>query len=114
MFRAQTVGKSKSSKWSKQKTLYFSEVNAKVKAGKKKVTVKWKKDKKANGYQIRYSYSSNMNKAKTINVKKSHKKYKIKKLKKGKKVYVQIRPYKKYKGKTYYGIYSKTIAVRVK
>ena len=114
MFRAQTVGKSKSSKWSKQKTLYFSEVNAKVKAGKKKVTVKWKKDKKANGYQIRYSYSSNMNKAKTINVKKSHKKYKIKKLKKGKKVYVQIRPYKKYKGKTYYGIYSKKKAVRVK
>ena len=114
MFRAQTVGKSKSSKWSKQKTLYFSKVNAKIKAGKKKVTVKWKNDKKANGYQIRYSYSSNMSKAKTINVKKSQKKYKIKKLKKGKKVYVQIRPYKKYKGKTYYGIYSKKKAVRVK
>ena len=114
VFRAQTIGKNKSSKWTKQRTLYFSKVSAKVKASKKKVIVKWKKDKKANGYQIRYSYSSKMSKAKTINIKKSKKKYVIKKLKKGKQIYVQIRPYKKYKGKTYYGIYSKKKAVRVK
>ena len=90
VFRAQTVGKSKSSKWSKQKTLYFSSVKAKVTAGKKKVTVQWKKDKRANGYQIRYSYSSKMSKAKTIKVKKNKTKYTIKRLKKGKKVFHKI------------------------
>jgi len=78
----------------------------KAKAGKKSVTLSWKKNSKASKYQIKWSYSSKMTNAKTIKVAKTKTKYTIKNLKKGKKVYVQIRAFRTYKGKTYYGVYS--------
>lgn len=86
-----------------------------LKAGKKKVTVKWKKDSNASGYQIRYSYSKDMSSVKTIKVKGAKKTSRvIKKLKKGKKVYVQIRPYVEHNGKTYYGLLGAKKSVKVK
>lgn len=55
---------------------------AKVKAGKKKLTVTWKKDKNVSGYQIKIATKKNFKGAKTYTVK-SYKTYKkvIKKLK---------------------------------
>ena len=113
-FRTQAVGTRTASKWSAVKSQYFKKVSAKARAGKKQVTVRWKKDQKASGYQIRYSYNADLSKAKTIKVKKSAVKRTIRKLKKGKKVYVQIRPFRKSNGRIYYGIYSNKQAVRVK
>lgn len=68
---------------------------AKVKAGKKKLTVTWKKDKNVSGYQIKIATKKNFKGAKTYTVK-SYKTYKkvIKKLKAKKKYFVKVRAYK--------------------
>ena len=77
----------------------------------KKLTVKWKKDSKATGYQIQYCLKKNFKGAKKVVIKK----YKttsttIKKLKAGKKYYVRIRAYKTVKvdkkSQTLYGDWS--------
>lgn len=71
-------------------------------AGKKQLTVKWKKISNVDGYQLRYSTKSSMSGAKnTSRISKSKSSYAIKKLKSGKKYYVQVRTYRKV-GKTYY------------
>ena len=85
-----------------------------VKDGKKKLTVSWKKDSKADGYQIQYSTSSKFKNAKTVSCSKKTVKTTIKKLKSGKKYYVRIRAYKKIGNKKYYGSYSKVKSVKVK
>lgn len=90
--------------------------STKAKAGKKQMTVTWKRDKKANGYQITYAQSKNFKKAKknvTINKNKTTKKV-IKKLKSGKKYYVKVRAYKKSGNKKIYGAYSKVKTIKVK
>ena len=63
----------------------------KVKAGKKKLTVTWKKDKNVSGYQIKIATKKNFKGAKTYTVK-SYKTYKkvIKKLKAKKKYFVKV------------------------
>ncbi len=84
-----------------------------LKASKKAFTVKWKKQSakmaksRITGYQIRYSTSSKMTKAKTKKVKGYSKtSKKISKLKAKKRYYVQVRTYKVVSGKTYYGAWS--------
>lgn len=86
---------------------------------KAQLTVSWKKDSKASGYQIQYSTNKNFKNAKTVVVKKnSTTSQTIKKLTKGKKYYVRVRAYKTVKvdGKNVskYGSFSsvKTIKVR--
>ena len=82
-----------------------------VKAGKKKVTVKWKKlGGGSQSYQIaikksgsKYKYYTSTGSSKTIT-----------KLAKKKKYTVKIRSYKKINGKTYYGSWSSSKTVRVK
>ena len=82
-----------------------------VKAGKKKVTVKWKKlGGGSQAYQIaikksgsKYKYYTSTGSSKTIT-----------KLAKKKKYTVKIRSYKKINGKTYYGSWSSSKTVRVK
>ena len=80
----------------------------KLTAGKKKFTVQWKKDKKADGYQVQYSTDKKFKKnVKNVVIgKKQTTKQTIKKLKTGKKYYVRIRSYKKISGKKYYGTWS--------
>ena len=93
---------------SKNKTL-------KAKGKKKSVRLTWSKVYRATGYKIKYSTKKNMSKAKTIKVKGGNKKaYTIKKLKKNKKYYFQITPYKVYKGKTYTGYASAKKAAKAK
>mgnify|MGYP001202453410 FL=1 len=80
---------------------------AKVKAGKKKLTVTWKKDKNVSGYQIKIATKKNFKGAKTYTVK-SYKTYKkvIKKLKAKKKYFVKVRAYKTVGKSKVYGAYS--------
>lgn len=89
---------------------------------KKAITVKWKKQRtQTTGYQIRYSTSKNKDKngmlkiGKTVKIGKSSTfSKKIKKLKGGKKYYVQIRTYKTVKGAKYYSSWSKPKTVKTK
>ncbi len=68
----------------------------KVKAQKKGLVLTWKKNAKASGYQIQISTKKNFKSAKKISLKKNKTKYKIAKLKSGKKYYVRIRAYQLY------------------
>lgn len=103
------------------KTIHFNIVPKKAEkprtllAKKRMVTVLWKRDKRATGYQIQYSLSKNFKKGnKEVLVKKnSVKSKKIGKLKAGRKYYVRIRAYKLISGKKAYGAYSKARSVRV-
>lgn len=73
----------------------------KAKAGKRKLTLTWKKISGAAGYQIQVSTKKNFKGAKTITVSKSKKSYTKKGLKAKKKYYVRIRAYKTYKDANY-------------
>ena len=84
----------------------------KAKPAKKKVTVKWKKVAKADGYQVQYSTKKNLKNAKKVFVKGTSKE--IKKLKSKKTYYIRIRAYKNNGSKKVYGAYSKKIKVKVK
>ena len=88
---------------------------AKVKAGKKKLTVTWKKDKNVSGYQIKIATKKNFKGAKTYTVK-SYKTYKkvIKKLKANKKYFVKVRAYKTVGKSKVYGAYSAVRSCKVK
>ncbi len=87
----------------------------KLTAGKKKFTVQWKKDKKADGYQVQYSTDKKFKKnIKSVNVSKKSTKATVKKLKKGETYRVRTRSYKKIDGKKYYSGWSKMKSVKVK
>jgi len=68
----------------------------KAKSKKKALTLSWKKDKNADGYQIQYSTKASFKGAKTKQVSKNKTSTTIKKLKSNKNYYVRIRAYKKY------------------
>ena len=71
------------------------------------VTVKWKENTKATGYEIRYSTSGSMNNAKKLEIKsQSTISKKITGLTKNKSCYVQVRSYKTYDGVKYYSSWS--------
>lgn len=83
-----------------------------VKAGKKKITVKWKKlGGGSQSYQI-YVLKKGTKKAKYYTSNGTSKA--IKKLSKKKYYYTKIRSYKKINGKTYYGAWSNAKKVKVK
>ncbi len=69
----------------------------KAKAGKKKLTLSWKKLPDAEGYQIQIGTKKNFKGANTIIVSKSKKQYVKKGVKAKKKYYIRIRAYKSYK-----------------
>ena len=84
-------------------------------AGKKKLTVKWKKAKGGAGYQLQYSLKKNFAGAKTVTISKNATvKTVLKKLKSGKTYYVRIRAYKKVGGVKYVSAWSKAMKKKVK
>ena len=87
-----------------------------VKAGKKKVVLRWEKIKAVTGYQIQYSTKSNFKTNRTtIRVKGAASVSKtVKGLKQNKRYYVRIRTYKKINGKTYYSKWSKAKTFKTK
>ncbi|MBO5371555.1 MAG: CAP domain-containing protein [Lachnospiraceae bacterium] len=87
-----------------------------IKAGRKKLTLTWKKEKGIDGYEIIYSTSKKIkaSKIKKVCIKKAGKtKLVIKKLKSKKKYYLYIRTYKKDSGQTYYSGWSRVKAKKV-
>ena len=88
---------------------------SKLTAGKKKLTVKWKKGAGGAGYQIQYSTKKNFSSKKTVTVTKASTVSKVlKSLKSGKTYYVRIRGYKKVGGKAYVSAWSKALKKKVK
>lgn len=87
-----------------------------VKAGKKSLTVNWKKQAtQTTGYQIQYGLKSNFSGAKKVTISKNKTvKTTIKKLKSKKKYYVRVRTYKKIGKTTYYSTWSKSKSTKVK
>lgn len=78
----------------------------------KKVYIKWKKNPKSTGYQIKYV--TGKSKAKTVKASSKAKTKTISKLKKGKTYKVRIRSYKKVSNVTYYSAWSKQKSVKIK
>ncbi len=89
---------------------------SKLSAGKKSLTVKWRKQAtQTTGYQIRYSTSNNFKNATVVTVSKNTTLSKtIKKLKSKKKYYVTVRTYKTVGGKKYYSSWAKGTGTKVK
>ena len=75
-----------------------------VRKGQAKVS--WKPVKSISGYQIQYSTSANMKKAKAVIAKSNAKNATLKKLSSKKNCYIRIRTYKTVKGKKYYSGWS--------
>ena len=88
----------------------------KLKAKKKAIKLSRKKGSAdISGYQIRYSKSKKMKRAKTIKLARAAAKSKtIKKLAKKKRYYVQVRSYKILNGKTYYSAWSSKKSAKTK
>ena len=87
-----------------------------VKAGKKSLTAKWKKQTaQTTGYQFQYSTSSKFKGAKTVTITKNKTtSKKISKLKAKKKYYVRVRTYKTVGKTKYYSSWSKVKSVKTK
>lgn len=78
------------------------------------MTVKWKTNAKAAGYQVQYSLTSSFAKKKTVTVKGGDTiGKKIAKLTKGKTYYVRVRCYKTIGGTAYYSAYGSAKAVKI-
>ena len=75
-----------------------------VRKGQAKVS--WKPVKSISGYQIQYSTSANIKKAKSVMAKSNAKNVTLKKLSSKKNCYIRIRIYKTVKGKKYYSGWS--------
>ena len=84
----------------------------KGKAGKKRASVSFKKNKKASGYEVYISTKKKSGYKKKATLKKA--KTTIKKLTSKTTYYVKVRAYYKSNGKKIYGSYSKVVKVRVK
>ena len=116
-FRAAAVdSKKKTGKYSKIRYRFYRSMKGlRFKARKKAVRATWKKTKDASGYQVLISEKKDLKGAKVITVKgKNRKAYTVKDLRKGKRYYIAVRPYKTKGGKRYIGIRSKIKAVKVR
>ena len=84
-------------------------------SGKKRFSISYYGINDVSGYQIRYSTNPKFKKSvKVIKVGKNTTRKTVKKLKKGKKYYVQVRGYRKEHGKIVYGKWSKKRSAKVK
>ena len=100
-------------------TCFLEKINVKsVKSNAaKKLTVKWSKNEKASGYQIRISTTKSFTKTTTETTKINSKTKSTKtigNLKGGKKYFVQIRAYRSYNGEIYYSEWSSSKSLKVK
>ena len=111
---AAVTGKIKSS-YSKTARCYLAKSSSvRLKAGKKSIKLSWKKTAKASGYKVYYSTAKSMKGAKVRTVKGGRKTgCTIKNLKKGRKYYVKVVPYRTRGGYKYSGTSSKK-SVKVK
>lgn len=103
------------SAYSTVKTVYYlsaPKISSASNTSSKKITVKWKKNTKATGYQIKYVSGS---KTKTVKVTKAGTVSKVLGgLTKGKTYKVSVCSYKTVSGKTYCSAYSAAKSIKVK
>lgn len=80
------------------------------------MTVRWKRDPKADGYQLTYAKNSKFKKGKKNILIRKNKitKQVIKKVKPKKTYYVKVRAYKKVGKTNLYGAYSKARKIKIK
>lgn len=101
-----------------ESTLYLSKVAivSLKNISPRSMKVRWKRNKKASGYQLQYALDGKFRKGrKTLRVRKSGTITKtIRKLKKGRKYYVRIRAYKIHKNNTFYSAWSISRKVRIR
>lgn len=87
----------------------------KIKAGKKKIKLTWKKIKSATGYQVWMSKKKSSEYKKIVTIKKANViTYTRKKLKSKKNMYFRVRAYRKVGKVIYYGAYSSVKKAKVK
>ena len=100
----------------KKTNLYLSRTSiSSISGAKKALTVKWKKNSKATGYQIIYSRSKSFDSYERITVKdKDTLSKKIKSLASKKTYYVKVRSYRTYKDVNYYSAWSAAKSVKTK
>ena len=92
---------------------YLSRVDEpSYKAKTSSVKLSWKKVKGADGYQIRYARKKSFADAKKVSTKLKSKT--VKGLTKGKKYFFSVRAFKTQDGKKKWGLWSKTISVKLK
>lgn len=86
-----------------------------LKAGKKQLTVSWKKASGVTGYQVQYGLKKDFTGAKKVTVKKAATVQKVlKNLKAKKTYYVRVRAYRTVKGVDYYSAWSKAVKKKTK
>ena len=113
------VAKAATGTSSQSKSVVYYKLNrpatpAATNSASKKMTVKWAKNAKANGYQIQYGIKSNFSGAKSASVTKNSIVSKvIGNLLKGKIYYVRVRSYKKVSGKFYFSAWSAVRKVKI-
>jgi hypothetical protein len=109
-------GEKKSDPSAVKTTYYLSSVSLSsvTNAKGKKMTVKWKKNSKASGYELQYSTSSSFSNAKKVTVSSGSTVSKtISGLTKNKKYYVRVRSYKKSGNTKYYSAWSGSKNVKI-
>lgn len=97
-------------------TLKKETIKKAVSTKTKTAKLTWTKDKNATGYQIAYTYQKGFKKNVKYTLVKNNTKTSttLKKLKKGKTLYVKVRSYKTVNGKKVYGKYSTVKKVKIK
>ena len=87
----------------------------KLKAGKKRASLKWRKVADASGYEVQYSLKKNFKAKKTVRIKDAQVTSRtIKKLKKGKVYYFRIRTYRTSDGTKLYSAWSKKKKTKIR
>lgn len=107
--------RSRNGAYSQAVTTYYlspNKVSSVKSSASKTAVVKWTKNAKASGYQIRYTTGST---AKTVTVRSAATlNTTLKKLSKNQTYSIQVRSYKKVSGKNYYSAWSSAKKVKVK
>lgn len=87
----------------------------KIYAKKKKLVIKWKKQKNVTGYVVKIGTNRKITKNKiTKIIRKNKNTISIRGLKNNKKYYLKVRVYRKIKGKKYWGVWSRTVSKKIK
>lgn len=95
-------------------TYYLTRNTASVSSKAGRLTVKWKKNSSATGYQIQYGVKSSFSGAAMTSAAKAKTIKKTLSLKKGKTYYVRVRSCKAVGGKTYCGAWSSAKKIKIK
>ncbi|MCI9532968.1 MAG: hypothetical protein HFH38_14910 [Lachnospiraceae bacterium] len=117
-YRLKAVNGKNTSAYSKKtaKTVFLTKPKTQkpVNKSSRALTIKWKKNTKASGYQIQYAKNKSFKNAAKKNASSKKTALTLKKLAKKKTYYIRIRCYKKTGGKTYYSTWGNVQKIKIK